>query len=240
MHSEPFPYQAIISESLPSAPVISGLRGAKFGYSKKNPIKALTFWQLTLQCCHHSLTQFHSPPRQFIQNQALIHRLSHQLYAHCHHPWKVYIQCFRKLIFLWLAIIFSPIWKSKWCNRKWSGSLPSSEGSSFWNRFHLAVFQDNKSRVRGMNASFWEWCQHNHEEQGPRSPAWNVLRQKLNTTGWRQTNAQRLHQPWSPWWHWKHNQRTAGPAGRRRLVCSLPVLSASAPEDTISMYASLR
>ena len=63
--------------------------------------------QLTLQCCHHCLTQLHSPPPQFIQNQTPIHRLSHQHYAHCHHQWKVYIQRFRKLIFFSLAIIFS-------------------------------------------------------------------------------------------------------------------------------------
>ena len=48
----------------------------------------VTFRQLTLQCCHHSLIQLHSPPLQFIQDQAPIHRPSHQLYAHCHHPWK--------------------------------------------------------------------------------------------------------------------------------------------------------
>ena len=47
-------------------------------------------------------------------------------------------QCFKKLIFLWLAIIFLPIWMSKQHNRKWWNSLPSSEGSSFWNQFHFA------------------------------------------------------------------------------------------------------
>ena len=43
---------------------------------------------------------------QFVQNEAPIYHLSHQLRVCCHHQWKVSIQCFRKLIFLWLAIIF--------------------------------------------------------------------------------------------------------------------------------------
>ena len=75
-----------------------------------------------------------SPP-QFIQNQAPIPRLSHQLYARCHHPWKASIYCFRKLIFLRLAIIFSLIWMSRQCNRKWWSSLPSWRGSLSWNWF---------------------------------------------------------------------------------------------------------
>ena len=32
--------------------------------------------------------------------------LKHQLYAHCHRPLKVYIKCFRKLIYLLLTIVF--------------------------------------------------------------------------------------------------------------------------------------
>ena len=58
-----------------------------------------TFRQLTLQCCHHSLTQFHSPCLQFIQNQALVGCLSHQLHARYHYPRKVYTQCFRNKYF---------------------------------------------------------------------------------------------------------------------------------------------
>ena len=45
-----------MSESLPLAQVILGLRGAQLGWDWKNPIKMLTFWQLTLQCCHHCQT----------------------------------------------------------------------------------------------------------------------------------------------------------------------------------------
>ena len=58
---------------------------------EKKIMKVLTFRQLTLQCCHHSLTQFHPPPSQFIQNQAPIHRPSHHLHARYQNPWKVYI-----------------------------------------------------------------------------------------------------------------------------------------------------
>ena len=61
----------------------------------KNLIKMLTFRQLTLQFCHHSVTQFHSHPPQFIQNPAPIHCQSHHLYARDQNPWKVYTQCFR-------------------------------------------------------------------------------------------------------------------------------------------------
>ena len=67
---------------------------------EKKPIQMLTFRQLTLQRCLYSLIQLHSPPPQFIQNQAFIHRPSHQLYPCSHHPGKVYILCFRKLNFL--------------------------------------------------------------------------------------------------------------------------------------------
>ena len=59
----------------------------------------LTFRQLTLQCCHHSLTQFQSPATQFIQNQAPIHHLNHHLYAHYQNPQKVRTQCFRNYYF---------------------------------------------------------------------------------------------------------------------------------------------
>ena len=97
----------------------TGAKRSKVWKGRKTPIKMLTFRQLTLQCCHHSLTQYHSPPPQFIQNQAPIHHRSHQLYACCHHPWKVSTHFFRKLIFLWLHIIFLPIWMSKQHNRKW-------------------------------------------------------------------------------------------------------------------------
>ena len=43
----------------------------------------------------------------------------------------------QKLIFLWLAIIFLPIWTSKQCSRKWWSSPPTWEGNSFWNRFQF-------------------------------------------------------------------------------------------------------
>ena len=61
---EAFSYQVILSEWL-------WLRGAKWGGGRKNPIRMLTFRQSTMQCCHHPLTQFHSPPLQFIQNHPL-------------------------------------------------------------------------------------------------------------------------------------------------------------------------
>ena len=85
----------------------------------------------------------------------------------------------QKLIFLWLAIIFLPIWPSKQHNRKWQSSLPSSEGSSFWNRFQFGcAFEDNKSRIRGTRASFRRQQEHNHEEQGAHSMVRNLLRKQ--------------------------------------------------------------
>ena len=58
------------------------------------------------------------------------------------------IYCFRKLIFLWLAIIFSPIWMSKQCSSKWYSSLPSPLGSLFWNQCKFCcVFQDDISSL---------------------------------------------------------------------------------------------
>ena len=57
-----------------------------------------------------------------------------------------------------------------------TSSLPSSEGSSFWNQFQIGcVFQDNKSRIRGTRASFRRWSEQNCEEQGPRSTVLAVL-----------------------------------------------------------------
>ena len=53
---KPCSYQVILSELLPLAQAILGLRRAKLWWGRKNPIKKLTFWQLTLQCCHHYLT----------------------------------------------------------------------------------------------------------------------------------------------------------------------------------------
>ena len=78
----------VLSESLPlaQAQVIFGLKEAKLGWGRKNPTNKLTFRRLTLQCCHYFLTQFHPPSPQFIQNQALVHCPSHQLYARYHHP----------------------------------------------------------------------------------------------------------------------------------------------------------
>ena len=46
--------------NLPLAQVILGLRGAKLGWGRKNRVEMFTFQQLTLQRCHHSLTQYHS------------------------------------------------------------------------------------------------------------------------------------------------------------------------------------
>ena len=81
---------------------------------------------------------------------------------------------FQKLIFLWLAIIFLPIWMSRQRNRK--SSLPSLEGCSFWNRFQFGyVFQDNNSRIGWMRASFRRQREHNHDEQGRLSVVRNVL-----------------------------------------------------------------
>ena len=46
-----------------------------------------------------------------------------------------------------------------------------------WNQFQFGcVFQDNKSRVLGTRASFCNWCECNHEVQGPCSVVRNVLR----------------------------------------------------------------
>ena len=106
---EPFLCQVILSESLPLGQVILELRAAKFGQGRKNPIKIFTFRQLTLQCCHHSLTQFHSQGPQFIQNQAPIHRLSHHLYARYQNPWKVHTQCFRNNTSLTSHCIFADL-----------------------------------------------------------------------------------------------------------------------------------
>ena len=156
LHIPPFSYQVIPGESLPLAQVLLGLRGAKLGWGRKNLIKMLTLRQLTLQCCHHSLTQCHSPPPQFIQNQAFTYRPSHRLYAR-YYTHKRYAPNASEtnIIFLWLTIVFSPIWTSKQRNRKWKSSLLSSEGSSFWNQFQFGcVFRDNKSRVCETRASF--------------------------------------------------------------------------------------
>ena len=57
-----------------------GAKTRKVVTGQKNLIKMLTFQQLTLQCCHHSLTQLHSPPPQLIKNQATIHRPSQQFH----------------------------------------------------------------------------------------------------------------------------------------------------------------
>ena len=79
-------------------------------------------------------------------------------------------------MFLWVAIIFPPIWMSKQCNRKWQSSLPLSEGSLFWNWFQFGcVFQDGDGRVRGMRPSFCGRREHNREERGPCSTVWNVF-----------------------------------------------------------------
>ena len=86
-------------------PLNIGAKKGKVGVGgRKHPIQKLTFQQSTLQCCHHPMTQCHSNPLQFILDEAPNHHPSHQLYARCHHPWKAYIQCFKKLIFVWLAI----------------------------------------------------------------------------------------------------------------------------------------
>ena len=95
----------------------------------------------------------------------------------------IYIQCFRELIFLWLATIFLWIWTSKQRKRKWKTSLPSSEGGSFWNWFQFGcVFQDNENRVHRTRASFWGQSEHNHKKWGPHSIVWNVLRNSFRDT----------------------------------------------------------
>ena len=82
-----------------------------------------------------------------------------------------------KLIFLWQAIVFLPIWTSKQSNRKWQSSLPSSEGSSFRTQFQFGcVFQDNNSRVRRTRPLFHGQWEHNRKEWGPCSAVQNVLR----------------------------------------------------------------
>ena len=93
-------------------------------------------WQLTLQCCHHSLTQFYSPPPQFIQNQVPIHHPIHHLYACFHHPWKVYIQCFRKRIFsLTSHRIYSAVGSDRVLSLHW-------KEIRFETSFSLAVFSE--------------------------------------------------------------------------------------------------
>ena len=42
---QPFSYQVILSESLPQAQVVFGLREAKLGWGRKNLIKMLAFQQ---------------------------------------------------------------------------------------------------------------------------------------------------------------------------------------------------
>ena len=81
------------------------------GQKKKQPTKMLTFWLLTLQCCHHSLTILLSS--QIYSEPSPIHCPHHQLYAGCHRPWKVYIQCFRKLISLTSHCIFADLIASR-------------------------------------------------------------------------------------------------------------------------------
>ena len=117
----------------------------------------LTFQHLTLQCYHHSLIQFHSLlPHQFIQNHAQIHRLSHLLHScSLSSSMKSVHPMLHKTNISLTTIIFKPIWMAKQRNRKWQSSLPSSEGSSFWKRFQFGcVFEENKSRVCRMRASF--------------------------------------------------------------------------------------
>ena len=63
---QPFLYQVILRESLPLVQIRLGLGGVKLEWGRKNLIEMLTFQQLALQCCHHSVTQCHSPPPQFI------------------------------------------------------------------------------------------------------------------------------------------------------------------------------
>ena len=127
---------------------------SKVGVGQEKPggsahILAVNFAVLPSLCDTTSLSSF-----QFVPSQASIHCLSHQLYAVCQHPWKVYILCFRKLIFLWLAIIFSPIWMTKQRSRKWVLSLHRKE-VNFGTSFSLAVFS------KTTKVAFTEW--------GPRS-----------------------------------------------------------------------
>ena len=134
----------------------------------------LTFWLLTLQCCHHSLTILLSS--QIYSEPSPIHCPHHQLYAGCHRPWKVYIQCFRKLISLTSHCIFADLIASRTQEEVIEFFFHSLEGSSFWNRFQFGcVFQDNRSRVCGTRASFCGQCKHNCQERGPHSLVWNVV-----------------------------------------------------------------
>ena len=66
---------------------------------------------------------------------------------------------------------------SKQHSRRWQSSLPSLEGSAFWNWFQFGcVFQDNDSRVHGTRLSFRGQRKHNHKERGPCSTVLNVLK----------------------------------------------------------------
>ena len=135
------------------------------GWGRKNPMKMLTFRQLTLQCGHHSLTQCHFPTPQFIQNQAPIHRPSHQLDARCHHPRKASILCFRKLKFPRLAFIVCQFERQN--NKIRSDRVLSvhRKEARFWFQFGC-VLQDNKCTVRGIRASFCRWREHNWGNEG--------------------------------------------------------------------------
>ena len=136
----------------PHPQAIFGVGGG--GAEGRNMTKMLTIWQLTMHCCHHSVTvSLSSSPvysessthplssastlcslsptikslspalwksnisltnhcvlagwefSPFIWNQAPIHRPTLQLCAHCHHPLKVSVRRFRRVIFHWLTLV---------------------------------------------------------------------------------------------------------------------------------------
>ena len=148
----------------------------------------LTFGQLTLQCYHHSLTQFHSPPSKFIQNQESIHHLSHKLYARCHHPWKYISNASENQRFFDKPLYFHRFERQN--NAVGNDTVLSLHWKDicFETGFSLAVFQDKKIRVCRTRASFHGQCKHNRKERGPPSMVRNVLlyvatRHHLNYNG---------------------------------------------------------
>ena len=145
-----------------SGPSNIGAKRNKVGVAQEKPDKNAHISTVNIAVLPLlSDTIIHSSSR-FIQNQAAIHCSSHQLYARCRHPCKVSIQCFRKLIFLWLATVFSLIRRQ--CNAIGSDRLLSLHRKEvrFETGFILAVFSEttkvefaergSRSSVRNLGA----------------------------------------------------------------------------------------
>lgn len=125
-------------------------------------------FELTLQCFHHFLPQFHSLPQLFSHpssESSTSYSLSSSM--------KVLSNASRKLTFLSLAIIHF-----RWLEHQHNTIGSSEEFSSLVRRkssFSLANFHETKSRVHGTRGLFCEQCEHIGEEWGTRSVEGNVL-----------------------------------------------------------------